>query len=111
MGRHNAEFRGHWTDVPLELETGIRQSGLYGVVVTLALDLGSPPVVLRAAADTDNERLRALFEQHDALVVLRIDAGRVTLRLRPGTGPRAIEAMLDAVFTLARVSREAGPYR
>lgn len=112
-GRHDAEFHGRWNDAAVELETGIRRSGLYAVVVgvDVALDVVAAPLVLHGSNETNDERLQTLFATHGELAGLRIETGKVTLRMKAGTRPPAIESILESVVHLAKTARVASPYR
>jgi hypothetical protein len=119
--RHEATFHG-WlrgANVPVAVETGIRASDLYLVIVTIYLDCGVPLRVLRsddAREDHENDgpilsSMRALLRRKPSLLAIRIDELAVTLRMRPGTRPADVGDALDEVLPIALSARSIGPYR
>jgi hypothetical protein len=114
--RHDAELRGTFRDVPIEIETGVRESDLYSVVVTLDVRSRVSVHVKRGEeVGTDEPQLardlRAILDTLPALASVRVDAHGISCRLRPGTAPAAVEAAIDEVLPTVLAAQSEGPYR
>lgn len=115
MFRHDACFRGKLHDVEVVIESSIRDSGFYDVVLEVAIESGEAPQILRRgqppAGEGAHAALHAVLERHDAITSLRLEARAVAVRLAPATPPATVETVTAEVIEAVRQSRGAGPYR
>ena len=116
--RHEAQFRGRLRDTPVEIETGIRDSDLYTVVVMIHFACGHAVTVLRSGGEARPEdsalvsRLRAILRDARSVLSIRLDETIITVRMELGSSPAAIGEVLDAVLSAVHATgAEVGPYR
>jgi hypothetical protein len=115
--RHDAQFRGELFGIEVEIETGIRDSGLYGVEIGLGVATGRSPVVLRAHEDRGDSdlllgSLRQILALGEGLRSIRIEPTTIFLRMDPGSAPDRVEAVIEGVLAAVRDAlAHVGPYR
>jgi hypothetical protein len=113
--RHDAAFHGTLGDTLVEIETGVRDSDLYVAVATIHRACGVAARVLRREETSSDDdppivsRLRPAFGLGSWLLSIHIDERMLTLRMLPGSPPKAIGDIVDEVMTAT--VQALGPYR
>lgn len=110
---HDAAYAGAMSGVRVAIETGVRNTGLYDVVVTLALECRHDPVILKRTSEVQSEHrvVRTacdLLAEQETMRSLRIDDAEVIIRWGRDV---AIEQIEDAVRRIADAWRTLAPYR
>lgn len=119
---HEAAYAGAIAAVPVVVETGVRETGFYDVVVTVPLACGLEPVLVkrsdRPGADEPRvvRALRQLLADVPDLRSASIGTDDVVLRFAPGTHPFEIRgglegAVTDLVAAWSAPDTAATPYR
>lgn len=112
---HDARFRGVIHGIDTIIETGIRDTGIYRMYVTFAIDTGEPPAIVsaRAGEGAESERvlaLRGVVRENESLV-LRIDPDGIEVGTY-GKTPEELEAVIERVLSAWKESAPGvGPYR
>lgn len=115
--RHEARFRGVVRGALVEIETGVRDSNLYRAVVVIHCESGLTAQVLREGAEQSSDppliaRLRSVLRRRQAIVSIRIDRERITVRMHPGSWPAEVDRVVDDVLSAVQSGwAEQGPYR
>jgi len=99
--------------VRVGLETGIRDTGLYDVVVTLDIACRADPIVLKRAKpiESDNRVVRVVGEllgEQDTMRSVVIDEEHVVLRWSRNVG---LEQIDEAIQRIVEAWRTLAPYR
>lgn len=118
VDKHDAAYAGMVEGIPVFVETGVRESGSYDVVVTLPIACGIVPMIVRAGETSDVKHrivraAQALVDDLDDLRSVAIHDEDVVLRFKHGVAPDdAVEIgarrIVDAWNTLENTD---GAYR
>lgn len=116
---HDAAYAGMVEGIPVYVETGIRDTGRYEVVVTLPIASGLAPVIIRRGAPAESASrmhaaLEELVDELDELRCASIHDDDIELRFRAGTSPDAAvdigaRTVIDAWRSIA--TSTTGAYR
>ncbi len=118
-GEHDAAYVGVLSGVHVQIDTGVRDSGLYAVVVRMAIACGLEPLLLKRSDDVGAARedrvvaaARELLRESSALRSVRVDEDAVELRLNAGSDGGAIEAAVRRIADAWRSpGRAQAPFR
>jgi hypothetical protein len=112
---HDAAYRGVIDDLSVRVETGVRDSGAYDVVVEVAAATGLAPGVHRLEKRAGEDPRARAFVDHLAeiaeLISLRTSPDQLIVRLDPGTLPEAVDEVLDCLRHALVEMRASLPYR
>lgn len=101
---HDAAYEGWSSAIPVVVETGVRESGLYDVVVTVAIACGLAPVLVKRSDPPSPgeprvvDAIRRLFADVPELRSAAIGEDDVVLRFAPRTHPYEIPGGLRGVI-------------
>ena len=110
---HDAAYAGDISGVRVALETGVRDTGLYDVVVTLDVACRVPPIILKRTKKTesDNRVVRAaedLLGEQETMRSVLVDEEQVVLRWWRNV---AFEQIDEAIQRVVEAWRTLAPYR
>ena len=110
---HDAAYAGDISGVRIAVETGVRDTGLYDVVVTLDVACRVAPVILKRATRTesDNRVVRAaeeLLGEQETMRSVFVDEEQVVLRWSRTV---ALEQIDEAIQRVVEAWRTLAPYR
>lgn len=110
-GEHDAVYTGMLSGVRVHVDTGVRDTGAYAVVVRIAIACGPNDVLVKRGGDAKSadDRVvaaaRALVDERRMIRSVRLEQDAVEIRLDPGSGGEVIE---EAVRRIADAWRSPG---
>jgi hypothetical protein len=110
---HDAAYAGAMCGVRIAVETCVRDTGLYDVVVTLDLECRVEPIILKRTKKTASENrvvrtAHALLGEQDTMRSVLIDDAQIVVRWWREV---ALEEIEEAVQRIAEAWRTLAPYR
>lgn len=110
---HDAAYAGDMAGVRIGVETGVRDSGLYDVVVTLDVICGVAPLLLKRSGEVESDNRVArvageLLGEQETMRSISIEEGRVAIRWWRTVALTHID---EAVRRLVEAWRTLAPYR
>jgi hypothetical protein len=111
-------YHGALSGVPIAVESGARDSGVYDVVVDIAMAVrgGCGAIVRPKAPPTDGpplfQTLAEVAARHDGVLrSIRVDEAALVLRFAPDTLPELAEDAAEDVIRACRTDAAPGLYR
>lgn len=110
---HDAAYAGDMAGVRIGIETGVRDTGLYDVVVTLDVTCGIDPILVKRknGVRSDNRVARVgveLLGEQETMRSISIEEERVVVRWWRTV---VLEQIDEAVRRLVEAWRTLAPYR
>lgn len=107
---HDAAYRGTLAGVRVRIETGVRQSGLYDVVIRIFVACGTEDLVIKRGLEVASDHRvvaasRALLDECVHVRSVRLDRDTVEVRCAAGSSGEELE---EAVTRIADAWRSPG---